>query len=272
MSDREKQGISGMMEEKKKELLIMIPAYNEGKTIGALLDKLEEPEISELADILVMNDASLDNTGDIVRERKHAVVTHVYNLGYGSGLQIGYKYAVNKGYKYVIQMDADGQHDVCNVKTVYDRLKKEDSQGRYPDIVLGSRFVDGSITYPTTLVKKFAYALFCLLIRMGTGRRIKDPTTGLQGLNRRAFSYYAGYNHFDDRYPDANMIMQMLLLGFRVEEIPAVMHARTDGVSMHSGLKPFIYMFRMVFSITAVWLRIKLFHVDAEAANEGDFS
>ena len=74
----------------QKALLIIIPAYNEGKNIGALLEQLEQPEIREIADVLVMNDASTDRTGDIVRERGHKVVTHVYNLGYGSGLQVRY--------------------------------------------------------------------------------------------------------------------------------------------------------------------------------------
>ena len=103
---------------------------------------------------------------------------------------------------------------------------------------------------------------------MGTGRHIKDPTTGLWGLDKRVFSFYAGYSRFDDRYPDANKIMEMLLLGFRVEEIPAVMHPRTEGVSMHSGLKPFVYVLRMLFSIVAVWIRIKLFHIDTDAVGE----
>lgn len=255
-----------------KEVLIIIPAYNEGKNIGAFLEQLEQPEIMEIADILVMNDASTDDTADIVKRHGHRVVTHVYNLGYGSGLQVGYKYAVKKGYRYVIQVDADGQHDACNVMMLYRRLLTADEKGRFPDIVLGSRFVEGSVAYPTTVVKKIAYTMFRLLIRMGTGRKIMDPTTGLQGLSRRAFSYYALFNHFDDRYPDANMIMQMLLLGFQVEEVPSVMHPRTEGVSMHSGLKPVLYMFRMVFSIVAVWIRIRLFHVDAGAVNEGAVS
>lgn len=251
----------------KKDLLIIMPAYNEGKNIGALLDRLGQPDIEAIADLLVMNDASGDNTEEIVRGRNHPVVTHVYNLGYGSGLQVGYKYAVEKGYDYVIQMDADGQHDPCNIQKIYECLHTADEDGRCPDIVLGSRFVEGSVGYPTSLIKKIAYTLFRILIRLGTGKRIMDPTTGLQGLNRRTFTYYAGYNHFDDQYPDANMIMQMLLLGFKVKEIPALMHVRTEGVSMHSGLKPVKYMFRMMFSIIAVWIRIKLFHVDAGAVN-----
>ena len=96
---------------------------------------------------------------------------------------------------------------------------------------------------------------------LGTGRSINDPTTGLLVLCRRTVLYYSKYNHFDDKYPDANMIMQMLLLGFRIDEIPAVMHARTEGVSMHSGIKPVIYMFRMFFSILAVLCRIKVLKI-----------
>lgn len=74
----------------KKELLIIIPAYNEANNITKLLEKLESPEIAEIADVLIMNDASSDNTNWIVKARNHAIVTHVFNLGYGSALQLGY--------------------------------------------------------------------------------------------------------------------------------------------------------------------------------------
>lgn len=229
--------------EKKKEVLIIIPAYNEEKTITALLEQLEKPEISELADVLVMNDASLDSTNWITKRRNHAVVTHVFNLGYGSGLQLGYKYAVRKKYQYVIQMDADG--------TV-------------PDIVLGSRFMEGSTEFPVSVAKKIAFVWFRFLLRRGTGKDFTDPTTGLQGLNWKTFLFYSKYNNFDDKYPDANMLMQMSLLGFHIREIPAVMHPRVTGVSMHSGLKPFVYMFRMTFSLMAVWIREKILKMDVD--------
>lgn len=245
------------MEDKmRKELLVIIPAYNEEKNIGATLDGLEAAGITEWADVLVMNDASRDRTAEIVKQRNYPVVTHVYNMGYGSGLQVGYKYAVRKGYEYVIQMDADGQHDPGNVKKIYEKLTEEDGEENRPDIVLGSRFVEGSETFSVSFVKKIAYRFFRMLIRLGTGRRIQDPTTGLQGLSRRAFSYYSQYQNFDDQYPDANMIMQMLLLGFNIREVPAVMHLREVGSGMHSGLEPVFYMIKMFFSVLAVMFRI----------------
>ncbi len=254
-----------MEEKKQKDLLIIMPAYNEEKNIVPVLEKLEKPEIAEIADVLVMNDASSDSTNWVVKFHGHTLVTHVFNLGYGSALQLGYKYAIRRDYKYVIQMDADGQHDVCNIPKLYERLKMADADGRYPDIVLGSRFMKESAAYPVSLVRKVAYAWFRQMIRAFTGRKIADPTTGLQGLSRKAVLYYSKYKHFDDRYPDANMIIQMILLGFRIDEIPAVMHARTEGKSMHAGLKPIVYMFRMTFSILAVVFRVKVLKIDAGA-------
>ena len=235
--------------ESKKAVLIIIPAYNEEKNIVPLLEKLEQPEITQFADVLVMNDASQDKTNHVTKKRNHTVITHVFNLGYGSGLQLGYKYAVRKGYRYVIQMDADGQHDVCNLLEIYKELQKEDENGKLPDIVLGSRFMEGSSGFSVSFAKKIAFVWFRIMLKTGTGRRITD-------------------NNFDDKYPDANMLMQMLLLGFRVREIPAVMHVRTTGVSMHSGLKPVLYMFRMTFSILAVWIREKILKMDEDKIHE----
>ena len=189
MENRENVG-----KESKKEVLIIIPAYNEEKTIVSLLEKLEQPEIAQVADVLV--------------------------------------------------------------------------NGKLPDIVLGSRFMEGSSGFSVSFAKKIAFVWFRIMLKTGTGRRITDPTTGLQGLNWRTFLFYSKYNNFDDKYPDANMLMQMLLLGFRVREIPAVMHVRTTGVSMHSGLKPVLYMFRMTFSILAVWIREKILKMDEDKIRE----
>ena len=93
-----------MVEKKQKELLIIIPAYNEEKNIERVLEELERPEIAEIADILVMNDASSDSTNWVVKAHGHTLVSHVFNLGYGSALQLGYKYAIRRKYSYVIQM------------------------------------------------------------------------------------------------------------------------------------------------------------------------
>ena len=249
---------------KKKELLIIIPSYNEGNNIRRLLMQLEELDMKDRADILIVNDASTDSTNWIVKEMHYPMLSQLYNMGYGCALQTGYKYAVRRGYQYVIQMDGDGQHDVCNIPVIYRKLKEQDADGRCPDIVLGARFMEGSSDFPVSLPKRIVYSIFRFLIRMTTGRRVADPTTGLQGLSRKAFLYYSKYDHFDDKYPDANMIILMMLIKFRVIEVPAVMHTRVEGKSMHSGLKPFWYMLRVLFSVCVVLFQVKVMKMDSE--------
>ncbi|MCR4674093.1 MAG: glycosyltransferase family 2 protein [Lachnospiraceae bacterium] len=246
----------------KKEVLIIIPAYNEEHTIRAVLDDLNEAKITDYADILVMNDASKDDTNYIVKKENCILVTHVFNLGYGAAVQLGYKYAVRKGYQYVIQMDADGQHDVNNVPKILEALKTKDETGRYPDIVIGSRYLEGAKNYQTSRIKRFAIWMFKRAIKKTTGKVITDPTSGLQGFRFPAFLYYSKYANFDDHYPDANMIMQMLLLKFHVVEIPADMHNREYGKSMHSGLMPFIYMCWLGLSMFGILIRYKWLKID----------
>lgn len=248
----------------RKELLIIMPAHNEEQNIPEVLDQLAQPEIAKLADVLVIDDASTDLTGHIVKTHCCNLVTHIFHMGYGSALQLGYKYAVQNGYQYVIQMDADGQHDVCNILAIYRKLRERTETVGCPDIVLASRFMDESARFPVSVSKKIAYKFFRFLIYLLTGERIFDPTTGMQGLARSAFLYYSESGHFDDRYPDANMILQMILLGFQVAQIPAVMHTRTAGKSMHSGLKPIWYMLRMFFSMMVILFRIKVLKLDTE--------
>jgi len=241
------------------EVLIIIPAFNEEASIGTLLEELEGSEIWDIADILVINDASSDMTSFISRQHNVTTVSHLFNLGYGSALQLGYKYAVRRKYKYVIQMDADGQHDISNILKIYGRMTEKDANGRKPDIVIGSRFMNGSVSFPVSSLKRWVIGFFRWTIKRTVGKSITDPTSGLQGLSRRAFSYYSLYQNFDNNYPDANMIIQMLMLGYEVVEIPARMHKRKAGVSMHAGfVKPMIYMMIMPLSIFSVFFRVKM--------------
>jgi len=242
-----------------KEVLVLIPAYNEEESIGTFLNKLKEAGVFDLADVLVINDFSRDQTVQIAHQHDVKVINHVYNLGYGSALQLGYKYAVRKKYRYVIQLDADGQHDACNVFNLYNALNTPDKDGKLPDIVIGSRFAEGSETFYINGLKRVSIKFFRWMIRRTANTEIKDPTSGLQGLNRDAFLYYSKFQNFDNMYPDANMIVQMLMLGYHIVEIPSVMHERTAGESMHSGIiKPLIYMMVMPMSVMAVYLRQKI--------------
>ena len=238
-----------------RKTLILIPAYNEEDSIAGVLQNIYSECGS--ADVLVVNDGSRDRTADVAAKAGAVVVSHIFNMGYGVSLQTGYKYAVDHDYDYIIQMDADGQHDVCNIGAVYHEL----TQGDAPyDIVIGSRFLSGSRRgMKVSFAKKIAIGFFNMAIQLVTHKRFTDPTSGMQGLSRRAFTAYSLYDNFDTNYPDANIITKMLLNGYLLKEVPAVMHSRESGVSMHSGLgKNIAYMFTVTLNIVVVVMQFHL--------------
>ena len=98
-----------------KQVLILIPAYNEENNIRKVLRSYYQSPFVEYSDILVIDDGSKDNTAKAAREEGAKVISQIYNMGYGAALQTGYKYALEKGYEFIIQLDADGQHDILNI-------------------------------------------------------------------------------------------------------------------------------------------------------------
>jgi glycosyltransferase involved in cell wall biosynthesis len=231
--------------------LIIIPAYNEQENIGKVLQGILALNLE--ADVLVVDDGSLDQTAMIADSYGVRVVSHPYNLGYGAALQTGYKYALGKGYPYVLQFDGDGQHDPVNLPMLMQELNKGDS-----DIVIGSRYMEGGTSFKSGVAKKVGVQFFRSLIHTLTGMRISDPTSGLRGVSHNVFGYYAIRDRFPADFPDADILIQQILRKYRIREIPAHMRIREAGVSMHGGIKPLFYMIKISLSIVIVLLQYKL--------------
>lgn len=234
---------------RRSDCLIIIPAYNEEQNIGKVLQEIGSLHVD--LDIVVVNDGSRDKTGEIVQKEGEQVINLPYNLGYGGALQTGFKYAAAMGYSYVIQIDADGQHDPGEIQIMLNQLRTGDV-----DILIGSRFL-GRGSFRTGLLKKVAISVFRFLIKISTGVKVTDPTSGLQGLTNRVFKYYATMGNFPSDFPDADTIIFMLLSNYRVKEFPANIRERNFGKSMHSGIKTIFYFAKMLVSILVVILRKK---------------
>jgi glycosyltransferase involved in cell wall biosynthesis len=234
-----------------RQFLVIIPAFNEEQNLGAVLQGLLGIGIA--ADILVVNDGSLDNTAEVAARYPVTVISHPYNLGYGAALQTGYKYAVEKGYDYVLQFDADGQHSPTDLLLIMAELEKGDA-----DILMGSRYLEGGTAFKSGAMKKLAVRFFRGLIRLFTGVKITDPTTGLRGLSKNVFQYYSVRDRFPADFPDADILIQMILRKYRIREVPAHMRIREAGESMHAGLKPILYMMKIMLAIFVVLLQYKM--------------
>ena len=281
----------------KPKILLILPAYNEEESIGAVLESIREQHVDERMDVLVINDGSSDKTLEVVASYGFEALSQVYNMGYGAALQTAYKYACDQNYDYLLQMDADGQHDLANLDLILAKLLGEggaaaacegagendaavagegatvESDGsvnssaattkRTPDIVIGSRFLEGAQSFAISPVKKPVIAAFRGIITLTTKYKLTDPTSGLWGLNRAALEVFKKRNFFDVKYPDLNMILQMLLLGFHIEEIPAIMHERSAGTSMHSGIGNAL-RYAVIMGLSTVGVLIRSRNMKAE--------
>ncbi|PIP71608.1 MAG: glycosyl transferase family 2 [Nitrospinae bacterium CG22_combo_CG10-13_8_21_14_all_47_10] len=228
------------------KVLIVIPAYNEGKNIGAVLGGIQKQ--SPGIPILVVNDGSSDNTEKVVLEHNANVINLPYNSGYGIALQTGFLYAVKNNYSIVVQMDSDGQHDPANIKDLVEEVQKEDC-----DVVIGSRFLSKD-SYKSSLPRHAGMLLFGGIASILCGRKVTDPTSGFQALKGRAIQFVASDNYPPD-YPDADFIILLNRCGFKVKEIPVTMHASPKKESMHHGHKTIYYVFKMFLSIFVTLLR-----------------
>ena len=225
---------------KKDKILIVIPAYNEAENIENVIKEIKKD--IDYADILVVNDCSSDNTVEIVEKNGVNCVTNVFNMRYAMAVQTGIKYAYQNNYDYVIQMDADGQHIASEALKMYEELKKNNV-----DIVIGSRYLK-DMGYPCPLFRRIGTKMFEWIIKIFTGKRIADPLSGFQCLNKKVIKRYAKMGNYPE-FPDANLVIEMLLNGYKIEEVPVKMRIRENGVSMHSGiLKPIKYMIEQFYT------------------------
>ena len=230
-----------------REVIIVIPAYNEENNIIPLIKSIRN-KVSN-ADILVIDDGSIDRTARVAEKAGALVIRLPFNMGYGAALQTGFKYALMRRYRYVIQMDADGQHDTESIFALFSEVEKEDA-----DVIIGSRFLKANGSYKAAWIRKIGMSLFGKIASIITGQPVTDPTSGFQALDRDALRFYASRFYPVD-YPDADVIIMLHRAGLRTKEIPVIMHARTEGQSMHSGLKPVYYIFKMFLSMFVTLLR-----------------
>ncbi len=229
---------------KKDKILIVIPAYNEAENIEKVIKEIKKD--INYADILIINDCSTDNTVNIVKKNNVKCITNAFNMRYAMAVQTGIKYAYENDYDYVIQMDADGQHIASEAEKMYKELKKSDA-----DIVIGSRYLK-DMGYPCPLFRRIGTKMFEWIIKIFTGKRIADPLSGFQCLNKAVIKRYAKMGNYPE-FPDANLVIEMLLNGYKIEEVPVKMRIRENGVSMHSGiLKPIKYMIEQFYTCVVI--------------------
>ncbi len=195
----------------RTDCLIVIPAFNEAATVG---DIVRGALGSVDARVLVVSDASTDDTARLAREAGANVLDLPVRLGAWGAIQAGLRYARRNGFSQVLTMDADGQHPVAALPILNAALSRT-------DVAIG--------TCPQRLstAKRIAWAYFRLLTRL----RVLDVTSGLRAYGPRAIALLSRREASLLDYQDIGVLLLLSGQGLTIEEIPVAMRQREVGKS-----------------------------------------
>jgi glycosyltransferase involved in cell wall biosynthesis len=225
--------------------LVIIPAYNECKSILKAVEDIREHAPG--FDYLVVNDCSTDETLAICRENHLNYANLSVNLGIGGAVQTGYLYACHNGYDVAVQFDGDGQHDASYLEQMAKELEATGS-----DMVIGSRFIEKE-GFQSSGLRRLGIGYFSWLIRLMTGKRVTDPTSGMRMVNRSVMEIYA--NSYPKDYPEPESVVAILRKGKKVTEVPVIMRERTEGTSSINAPRSVYYMVKVTLAILMERLR-----------------
>jgi dolichol-phosphate mannosyltransferase len=223
--------------------LVVIPTYNEAESIAEILRALKSLD----CDVLVIDDGSPDGTAKIVRELGVEVIERSGKLGLGSAYRTGFSIAIDRGYTYIIQMDADGSHQVSDLEKMMDWIGSA-------DVIIGSRWVkDGGIANWSKfrqLISKSANNYANALLSLG----IKDTTSGFRIYTSALLRKMEISTIRSEGYCfQIEMTRRAISRGASVGEIPITFIERAHGVSKMS----FTIALEAVVRITA-WGALRL--------------
>ena len=206
------------------QLSIIIPVYNEEKSIATVLKEIEDVmNRSRLSyEIIVVNDGSTDKTMEVLKNSgpNIKVFHHRVNRGYGASLKTG---ICNAQYETLVITDADGTYP-------YERIPELVSYMKDYDMVVGART---GVSVKVPLIRKPAKWVINRLANYLTGVKIPDLNSGLRVMKK------AIVNKFTRLLPDqfsytATITLAMLTNGYQVKYVPVDYHARIG----QSKIKP----------------------------------
>lgn len=216
------------------KVLIIIPAYNEALNIEKTVKDVKE---NTDYDYIVINDCSKDNTEEVCRKNNFNMLSLPVNYGLTSGIQLGMKYAYQNNYDVAIQFDGDGQHEAKYLKG----LVKSIENGA--NIAIGSRFVNQKKPHS---MRMFGSNLLTLAIKLTTGKKIKDPTSGMRAYDKKTIEEFVKNASLT---PEPDTLVYFLKKKMKIEEVQVEMKEREFGESYLNPIKSAEYMINMFFSI-----------------------
>ena len=197
----------------KADVIVLLPARNEQHTVGRVVHEVADKMDCE---VVVIDDASTDDTAHAARATGATVLPLPVQLGAWGATQTGIRYALRNGYRTVVTMDADGQHPPACISSL---LK--------PIIANKADVVIGACPDRVSRGRRIAWSYFRLL----TGLRLEDITSGFRAYNFEAMRILASAEASLLDYQDVGVLLILVRKKLNIAEISVPMATRTTGSS-----------------------------------------
>lgn len=206
--------------------IVVMPAHNESRDIALVVD-----DIRRFCDfpVVVVDDASTDDTIARAREAGAIVIPIAVQLGAWGATQAGLRYALQHDYDFAVTMDADGQHLAESLPVLMAPILHDEA-----DVTIGACTRRGS------KLRKIAW----ILMRRVSGLRLDDLTSGFRVYDRRAIRRLSGWQATLLEYQDVGVLAMLKASGLRIRDVEVEMLARQHGISkvFHSWASVIYYM------------------------------
>lgn len=226
-------------------VLVIVPAWNESRNVGNTVREI----LAANADyhVAVIDDGSIDDTGDVAQAAGATVLRLPFNLGVGGAMRTGFTYAQRKGYRRAIQVDADGQHNPSDIERVLAGL--DDA-----DISIGARFSDVG-DYKVRGPRRWAMVVLAGIVSNVAKTRLTDVTSGFRAANEKAIAQYVRYYPAEYLGDTLDSLVVACHAGLTVTQVPVAMRARMHGVPSQGALGSTVYLARSVLALGLALLR-----------------
>jgi glycosyltransferase involved in cell wall biosynthesis len=227
-------------------IVAVVPAWNEADAIGAVVSEILafDPSI----DVVVVDDASTDDTAGVARAHGATVLALPFNVGIGGAVQTGFRYARDEGYEAAVRLDGDGQHDAAELGKLLAPIHAGEA-----DLVIGSRFVDPGATYRPPFARRMGIRVFARVVSLLGGQKVTDTTSGFSALGRTAIELFA--REYPHDYPEVEATLVALRSGLRLVQVQVDMRERQTGTSSITFVRSLYYIVKVMLALLVASLR-----------------
>lgn len=215
-----------------KKIVVVMPAYNASKTLETTY---KEIPLDIVDDVILVDDASTDNTLKITEKLGIQSIIHPRNIGYGGNQKTCYREALSKGADVIIMVHPDYQYSPRLIPAMASMI----TSGHY-DLALGSRILGGgALKGGMPLYKYIANRVLTLIENMALGVKLSEYHTGFRAFHRRVLETLPLEENSDDFVFDNEILLQAVYFGFRIGEIscPTRYLSESSSISFSRSIK-----------------------------------